>query len=145
MSKPLEATTLTLPNGTSSPEAISFASDPTAGAGFPAPVGSLGLRTDLPSIYCKTTAPDTGWTRVVPNQVIHYVATGAEGTDFFVTIPAPPPSTSYGLTWATEGVASVPVLDMPTGVGDRTVNHFRVVTANNLTVGDKLVFILTLS
>ncbi len=36
--------------------------DPTSGAGQPAPLGSLFLRTDVPGIYLKDTAPDTGWT-----------------------------------------------------------------------------------
>ncbi len=36
--------------------------DPTSGAGQPAPLGSLFLRTDVPGIYLKDSAPDTGWT-----------------------------------------------------------------------------------
>lgn len=36
--------------------------DPTVGAGQPAPLGSLFLRTDTPGVYLKDSAPDTGWT-----------------------------------------------------------------------------------
>ncbi len=36
--------------------------DPTITTGQPAPLGSLFLRTDVPGLYLKDSAPDTGWT-----------------------------------------------------------------------------------
>lgn len=74
---------------------------------------------------------------------VNYTATGAEGTDFTVTIGATMASDTYLVVPTTRGVASVPVMDCPdTLAADRTATTFRVVTADVLTAGDKLAFLV---
>lgn len=46
------------------PELRYGAVDPAAGAGVPAPIGSLYNRTDTGTIYSKTGAADTDWTAI---------------------------------------------------------------------------------
>lgn len=75
---------------------------------------------------------------------VTYTATGAEGTDFTVTIGgAAMASDDYEVLWAPKGVTTVPIPDLPDVVaGDRTTTTFRVVTADVLTSGDKLGFVV---
>lgn len=74
--------------------------------------------------------------------VTNYVATGAEGTDFMVTLSQEMDNDDYGLVWSPAGVASVPVLDLPNLLaGDRTTTQFRVTLAAALTAGDQLTFV----
>src|SRR5689334_2806059 len=74
--------------------------------------------------------------------VVNYVATGLEGTSFLVPIGADLGTDAYAVTWAPAGVTNFPVPDFPTGAGDRTSTYFRVTTADVLTAGDKLTFVL---
>lgn len=74
---------------------------------------------------------------------VNYTATGAEGTDFTVTIGSTMTSDVYFVVPSTRGVANVPVIDLPdTLAADRTTTTFRVVTADVLTAGDKLAFLV---
>jgi hypothetical protein len=74
--------------------------------------------------------------------IVSYTATGSEGTDFTVSIGSSMPDANYKLSWSTEGVTNLPILDCPTANGDRTASTFRVTPAAALTAGDKLVFFL---
>ena len=66
MAKDLTASVVSVPVGgtphtTTSPCIVSFATDPQAVPGVVAPVGSLGIRTDAPSIYVKDGPNATSW------------------------------------------------------------------------------------
>lgn len=74
--------------------------------------------------------------------VVTYTATGSEGTSFLVAIGRTLDTDGYEITWSPGGVTSVPVLDLPDSTGDRTTTYFRVNTADVLTAGDRLVFVL---
>lgn len=94
------------------------------------------------------TAPSTGGgssPAVAGVYPITYVATGAEGASFMVptgvTIDA-----SYVVAWAPAGIQNVPLLDLPTGVGDRTSTAFRVLISGELlAAGEKLMFLVVVT
>jgi hypothetical protein len=76
-------------------------------------------------------------------RVVTYTATGGEGTDFTVPIGATLAADDYEVFFSPGGVTNLPVLDMPTALaGDRTTTGFRVTTADVLTVGDILKFLI---
>jgi hypothetical protein len=86
----------------------------------------------------------TGWggSNVTVYQV-DYTATGAEGTDFSVTIGSTLASDTYTVVWAPKGMASVPIIDLPdTVAGDRTTTTFRVLTSAQMTAGDVISFVV---
>ena len=148
MARPIAANTYVVPNATVLPTITSLHADPTVGGGVAAPLGSILLRTDAPSLYIKTGGANTAWTKLVAeNQNLRatdYTATGLEGSDFSVAISgAALPTDVYELYWAPKGVAQIPVVDLPdTLVGDRTTTTFRVITSANLTAGDILSFLI---
>lgn len=74
--------------------------------------------------------------------VVTYTASGVEGTSFLVPIGATLNVDTYEIVWSAKGVTSVPVLDLPDTLPDRTTTYFRVNTADVLTAGDKLTFVL---
>lgn len=77
-------------------------------------------------------------------QIFQYVATGLEGSDFTVTLPAPRASDSYRVFCQQDGVADILAVDCPDILaGDRTVNDFRVVTTAAVTAGDQFVFFVS--
>jgi len=53
---------LVVRDSTGTASVLSKDSDPAAGVGTPAPLGSLCMRTDTPGAYVKTGAADTSWT-----------------------------------------------------------------------------------
>jgi hypothetical protein len=75
-------------------------------------------------------------------RIVTYVATGAEGVDFFVPIGATLAADTYEVgLFGIAGAAALPVCDFPNVLaGDRTQTTFRVLTAATLTVGDILKF-----
>jgi len=77
---------------------------------------------------------------------VTYTATGAEGTDFFVTIGgAALASDVYGVYPANKGAGSTGAVvpDMPDTIpSDRTTTTFRVLTADVLVAGAKLAFLI---
>jgi len=78
-------------------------------------------------------------------QRVTYTATGAEGTDFFVTIGVTMAADTYDVFPAAKGVTSVPIIDCPDTLGtDRTTTTFRVLTADVLTAGEKIAFLVVL-
>jgi hypothetical protein len=73
---------------------------------------------------------------------VEYTATGSEGTSFMVPIGTTVNTTTYTIIWSPAGLTNVPMLDLPQGVGDRTVTQFRVLTAVQLAAGETLAFVL---
>lgn len=113
---------------------ISFTAQVTAG-------GSLLIAWSSNGIFRigTGTGSDSTVTRVT------YTATGAEGTDFTVTIPATMASDDYEVMWSSKGAGSsgVPIIDCPDSLaGDRTTTTFRVVTSDVLVAGAKIAFIV---
>jgi hypothetical protein len=77
------------------------------------------------------------------HRVVTYTATGSEGTNFMVPIGATLSADTYALLYAPSDVTNVPVLSLPTASGsDRTTTQFRVTTADSLTAGDVLIFVI---
>jgi len=70
-----------------------------------------------------------------------YIATGLEGTDFFVTLPVARANDNYAVFPSNDGVALVTAFDCPNLLpGDRTTLAFRVITTGALTAGDRIAF-----
>jgi len=72
-----------------------------------------------------------------------YIATGAEGTDFMVTLTVPQATDLYSVSPANAGVANIVAYDCPDVLaGDRTTTQFRVVTTGALTLDDIIDFMI---
>jgi hypothetical protein len=72
-------------------------------------------------------------------QVFRYIATGAEGTDFNITLPAARASDLYNVFCGLGSVvANVPVSFPDTLAGDRTATQFRCITTAALQANDQL-------
>ena len=127
---------------------ISFAVDPT-GAGVAAPVGSIGSRTDVPSVYVKTAVGDTAWTllALVANTTplltgdgYSVYANGVDGDlvfDGVATVPTPAGFAGLALVPAA-GIYSLDrdifAHNMTVDAGVRIVtNAFRIFVQNTLT------------
>lgn len=77
-------------------------------------------------------------------QAFRYTATGAEGSDFNVPLPAARADDSYVVVATLSGVASIVGIDCPDLLaGDRTTLQFRVITSGAVTAGDQIDFIVT--
>jgi len=69
-------------------------------------------------------------------QVFRYSASGAEGSDFFITLPAARASDAYRIQMTQAGGATVIGYSLPDAVaGDRTTTQFRVQTTTSLVSG----------
>jgi hypothetical protein len=106
--------------------------------------GSLGA-TPLPIINLLVAAAPSA----VPSGIRAFtrvIAQPADGSDFFVNIPAPPmPTDAYVVTGAQSGGAVIVGLEFPdTAPADRTTTQFRVITSAALSSGDTIDFVLTL-
>jgi hypothetical protein len=76
-------------------------------------------------------------------QSFEYVATGAEGSDFFVPLPAARANDAYLIQCAQGDVAFIIGYQFPNTVpGDRTTTQFRMVTTIAVTAGDTFMFIV---
>lgn len=76
-------------------------------------------------------------------QNFRYTCTGAEGSDFLVTLPAARSDDSYVVIATLAGVAAIFGVDCPDLLaGDRTTTQFRVVTSANVVAGDQIDFIV---
>lgn len=138
MSKALAAEAIVL--GTV--DLLSGAVDPTAGAGVAAPIGSLYLRTNgVP--YIKTGAGNTAWSSFTPGspQRFRYVANGAEGSSFTITLPAARANAGYMVFCTLADVAAGLAFSLPTA--GRTINDFPMLTSGDLSNGDTLEFFVT--
>lgn len=93
-------------------------------------------------MHMPTSASPTGGSGSGSRAKVVYTATGVEGTDFVVPIGATLDDNAYAVLWAPSGVTNIPVPDFPSAPGDRTTTQFRVKTADVLTAGDKLTFVL---
>lgn len=72
-------------------------------------------------------------------QAFRYTATGAEGSDFNITLPAARSTDLYRVLATPAGVAEITPFDFPDIVaGDRTTTQFRCVTAAVLTLNDQI-------
>ena len=144
--KQIAANTFVVPNTTAAPQVLSTDADPTTGAGLSAPLGSLALRTDVVGLYLRTgVVALTEWTRVPTVEMVSqiYTATGAEGTDFQVTLDTPQAADTYEVFAQGRGMAVLVGIDLPNDAPtDRTTTEFRVITTGLLTAGDKIAFLL---
>lgn len=72
-----------------------------------------------------------------------YTATGAEGSDFFVTLPVARATDTYLVFYALDGVTSIVGIDCPNlAANDRTLTQFRVITTGALTAVDQISFLV---
>lgn len=72
-------------------------------------------------------------------QVFTYVCTGAEGSDFNITLPAARMDDNYVPQVTCGGVTQVMAFDLPDLLaGDRTTTQFRVITSVAVTAADRL-------
>ena len=72
-----------------------------------------------------------------PSQVFRYTATGAETSDFVLTLPTPQPNVNYNAVVTGGGLAFF--LDFETIVADNTLTTFHVVASAVLSAGDVLL------
>lgn len=111
-------------------------------------VGTSGIR--LETIEPATTKALVEAVEVISGisasqRVVTYTATGTEGADFMVPIGATLATASYAVMWSPAGVTNLPLLDLPTGAGDRTTTHFRVLVGGELLqAGDTLTFVISI-
>lgn len=76
-------------------------------------------------------------------QAFRFTATGAEGSDFVVLLPAPRASDVYHVEATLAGAALIYGIDCPDILaGDRTTLQFRVVTTFPVTAGDQFDFVV---
>jgi hypothetical protein len=76
-------------------------------------------------------------------QAFRFTATGAEGSDFTVLLPAARASDVYHVEATLAGAALIIGIDCPDLLaGDRTTTQFRVVTTFPLTAGDQIDFVV---
>lgn len=95
-----------------------------------APVSAIGAIDD------PSTAGSLG-----SEQVFRYTATGAEGSDFNVTLPAARANDVYAVFSSQADMAAIIGMRMPDAIaGDRTTTTFRVITTAALTLGDIIEF-----
>jgi len=80
----------------------------------------------------------------IPAQAFRYIATGLEGSDFMVNLPAARPNDTYKVFGNGAGMAMIVGFDFPDILaGDRTTTQFRVVTTAALTAGDQIDLFVT--
>ena len=142
MSKSIVADIFTV--GIGGPEIHEGAADPSAGGGVPAPVGSIYLRTDG-TWWRKVGAPNTAWVNSSSTasaaQRFTYTVGVADGSDFFVTLPAARANDLYEIFSAQGDVALIVGMQFPNAQpNDRTTTQFHVVTTAAMTAGDTIMF-----
>lgn len=74
-------------------------------------------------------------------RVVGFTATGGE-TQFTVTFTPAAPTTAYSVFGQANGVAAIPVLDIPAGSASRSLTAFGVVPTNSLSSGDQFAFLV---
>lgn len=77
-------------------------------------------------------------------EAFFYTATGAEGSDFTVTLPTAQPADTYAVLATCDGVSAIFGIDCPDLIaGDRTTTTFRCITSTALVLGDKISFLVS--
>lgn len=72
-------------------------------------------------------------------QVFRYTATGVEGTDFNITLPAARATDLYNVLGTPAGVSGIVPFNFPDLIaGDRTTTQFRCITTAPLALGDQI-------
>lgn len=128
------------------PVTYTLDSDPAAFAGWGqtnAEIGSILFRTDVPSIYRKTGAGQTGWTLYAIASVSNapfafsYQVTGLEPdlTEFTITLPIPQ-SGSYTIIPFNQSVARIAAFD----ISGKISALFHLTTTGPLQAGDVISF-----
>lgn len=73
------------------------------------------------------------------SQAFTYTCTGAEGSDFFITLPFAQANDNYIPTASCGGVEQIFTVDLPDiAVGDRTTTQFRVITSADVRLSDRI-------
>ncbi len=116
--------------------------DPTAGGGVAAQIGSFYLRTGTAQAWLKIGAGNTQWAlfetaSAAGRQTFRYVATGAEGSDFIINLPATRPDVNYNAVVNGGGLANL--LDFETVAADNTTTQIHVISSGVLTAADVLL------
>lgn len=75
-------------------------------------------------------------------QAFRFTATGGEGSDFVVTLPAPRASSVYHVGGTLAGATLIVGIDCPDDPGDRTTTQFRVITTGPVATGDRFDFVV---
>jgi hypothetical protein len=91
-----------------------------------------------PQPFIIVSEGGTGGGGASTDQVFRYTATGAEGTDFNITLPAARATDLYNVLMTSGSVAGIVPANFPdTLAGDRTTTQFRCITAAPLALGDQ--------
>ena len=106
--------------------------------------GTYGLNPVTDLVPQPFVASGGGAATGVQNaQTFRYTATGAEGSDFSVTLPAARSTDVYSIAFSQADATSLLAFQFPDALaGDRTTTAFRVVTSSALTVGDTIDFLV---
>jgi hypothetical protein len=73
------------------------------------------------------------------SQAFTYTCTGAEGSDFFISLPVAQANDNYIPTALCGGVEQIFTVDLPDLVaGDRTTTQFRVITSADVRLNDRI-------
>jgi hypothetical protein len=105
---------------------------------IPYAIGADGVKSMVPRPFI-VIAGGGGGGGGGAEQVFTYIATGAEGSDFFIPLPAARPDADYVPQVTCGGVVNILGIDCPDLVAgvDRTINHFHVITSGAVTAGDR--------
>jgi hypothetical protein len=104
--------------------------------------GSSAVDTMTPQpVYFTSSGGGGGGGGASVAQRFTEVLTGAEGSDFLVTLPVAMATDTY-LVWAQlQGVTAMYSIDLPDLIpGDRTTTQFRVITTADVAAGDEISF-----
>lgn len=105
------------------------------------PTGSNAIRNMTPQPF--VTGGGSGGGGGATLQAFRYTCTGAEGSDFNVTLPAARPNDTYFVEGDCAGVAGIMTFDFPDLIaGDRTTTQFRVISSVGVTLGDQIDFMV---
>lgn len=106
---------------------------------IPRQIGADGTTGMVPRPFLVIARPGGGSGPGTDTQEFTYIATGLEGSDFFIPLPAPRVDANYNPDVRGGGVANILGIDAPDLVPgvDRTVNQFHVITSGAVTAGDR--------
>lgn len=102
--------------------------------------GAVANKNLTPQPFVVIAAPSSGGGGVTGIQAFTYVCTGAEGTNFTVTLPAPRADADYVVVPGLAGVNTTYAIDINDAL--RTVNDFNVDTSAPVIAGDQIDFVV---